>query len=234
MENETVQSNEQNNVDQLLDSVSDAYLAKKKRTRIISFSIISFIVFALVVSIIVLSCIKVDLRPKFIDKGASYEIHISGQNNLNINPTITREEYDKFNELFLNSFKTQYLSALFTGKLGGYEVKESTKEFFYSNTSAATGMTTELQSYVGDNYVKITYDQPIEIKNSKGKTCYTEFDTTKPLMFEDVYFPLNTVDAERDLVFYLGGFGYVSKGNARIVKVSVRANMYDIYNYFKD
>ena len=223
------------NVEQLLNSVSDAYLKKRKRTRIISYSIILFVVLALAVAIIVMSSIKIDLRPKFITEGANYQVYINKQmkENISADPS-TKQKYDKFNSIFLNSFNTQYLTALFTGKLGGYKVEECTQEFFYSNQTSATGINSDLNNYLGDNYVKITYDQPINITNSNGKPCYTQFNSNYELKFEELYFNLNTLDAEQDLVFYLGGYGYVTKGNARIVKITVRANTFDLYNLFKD
>lgn len=235
--NEEILNNENNsekdNVEVLLNSVSDEYLAKRKRIRIISYSIISFVIFALSLIIIVMSSVKVDLRPSFIGKGASsYKIVINNSSNpININQYIDEKKYNEFTDLYLKSFQSQYLTALFTGRLKGYNIIEEPQNYFYSDTQNSNGISSTLKKYLGENYVGLHYDEPKQILNSNGSVYYSLINSNTTLTFNDVYFNLNTSDAENELVFYLGAFGYLSRGEARIVKISVRANTYDLYKY---
>ncbi len=214
---------EKNQVDELLNSVSDEYLAKKKRTKIISYSVIMGIVLALCVTIIVMSCIKVDLRPSFIDAPASYNVTIKGTSTSQFIDQ-TNEKYDQFNEIFDNSFKTQYLTALFTGRLGGYKIEETSQPFY---KSFSTVITDDLKSQLGENYVKVVYDSPRQIKKADGKLYYSQYNTDTTLTFTEFYFPLSSTDAENDLVFYLGA----TAKSTRVLKITVKANTYKLYKF---
>ena len=214
------------NVEKLLDSVSDEYLAKKKRTRIISYSILLFIILALATIIIVMSAIKVDLKPKFIENASSYRVTISNSEVMTLDSD--SKQYKEFNKIYLNSFKTQYLTALFTGKLGGYEIDE-TFDYFYADTTNSTGMSSTLKSSLGANYVRVYFDEPKTILKSNGEIYHSKINSDTTLSFNEMYFNLSSDNKEDDLVFYFGAIGYLSR--ARIVKITVRANTYNLFKF---
>lgn len=215
---------EDENIEKVLESVSDEILAKKKRKRIITYSIISSIVFILATLIVVLSCVKIDLRPSFMGDALSYSITIDGKNYMTLDES--SEEYDEFNQTYLKSFKTQYLTALFTGRLGGFTITE-TPSNFYASTSSKTPSST-LKSELGKNYVRVLFSEEKQILNSNGKVYYSEYMSNKTFTFDEMYFNLSTENSSQDLTLYLGGKREGTE-SVRIIKINVRANTYNLY-----
>lgn len=228
MEENTQAMAEEKNVDSVLNSVSDEYLSKKKRNRKITFSIISFIMLALSVVIIVMSCIKINIKPDFFGDVKSFSITTKSSY---IVLDESNEEFEEFNELFDESFSYNYLTALFAGKLGGYEINsdDETKDYFYSDTTNNTGMSAELKSALGDNYVRVKFNEDKTVKYSNGKTYKSRYNTDATLVFNELYFNLNDTNEESELTFYLGTRGYLS--GTRITKITVEANTYSLYEF---
>ena len=224
MEENVIQEEKIDNIDNVLYSVSDEYLAKKKRNRIISYSIISFIVFALATVIIVMSCIKIDLRPQFMGRALSYRVTIANSEVMTIDEN--SEEYDEFNKLYLNSFKSQYLTALFTGKIGGFSIEDRKENFYVNNT---TSPSSELKSMLGENYVRVTFAETNKILNSNGSEFVSSFIGQK-FTFNELYFNLSTNDSQQDLTLYLGG---ILEGTSaiKIIEIKVPANTYQLYKF---
>ncbi len=221
---ENIVKEENDNVDNLLNSLSDEYLAKKKRTRIISFSIISFLVFALAVVIIVLSCVKVDLKPKFLGEALNYRVNIS---NSVVSLDESNEDFNKFNKIFDESFKSQYLTAIFTGKLGGYTIEETYKQFYSSNSTNPNSI---WRSELGDNYVRVNFVETKQILNSNGSVYYSNTNSNKTFTFNQMYFNLSTQDSQQDLVLYIGGI-LEGTSSTRLIKIKVRANTHNLYKF---
>lgn len=223
----TPEENKEHEVEHVLNSVSDEYLNKKKRTRTITYSALLSVILALATIIIILSSIRVDLKPKFISDPSSYSIYISGTEKMYIDEG--SEEYEEFYKAYKDSFNISYLSALFTGKLGAYKIEESTNQF-YSNGTAKTGMSNILKTALGNNYVKLSYATEQQVKKANGDIYYSIYHSTEyDLKYEDVYFTLNTENKDSNLTFYFGttgtGSGYT------ITKISVRANTYALYDF---
>lgn len=214
----------------VLDSISDQYLAKKKRNRKIIFSLISFVVFALAIIIIVMSCVKVNIKPKFIDNAVRYEVTINSAEKLSLDKT--SEEFDDFDKLFDEAFSYNYLTALFDGKLSGYTIKDEneTNDNFYSDTKNNTGMSSALKSALGKNYVRVKFDEDKTVKYSNGKTYYTKYNTSLPLKFNELYFNINSSDETSKITFYLGTFGG-AVNTVKITKITVEANAYSLYKF---
>lgn len=227
MEENMIQEETNENVDNLLNSVSDEYLAKKKRTRIISYSIISTLVLALAVIVIVMSCINVDLKPQFLGRALSYRVTVSNREVLTLDEN--SDEYQEFNDEFAKAFQSQYLTALFTGKLGGYKIEETNNNFYSSSTS--TSPSSSLTSEIGENYVRVMFDDTKQILNSDGSVYYTQINTNKTFTFNEMYFKLNTKDSGEETTLYLGGITQTENGKdvVKIVKINVRANTYKLY-----
>ncbi len=227
MEENIIQEETNENVDNLLNSVSDEYLAKKKRTRIISYSIISAIVLVLAVIVIVMSCVKVDLKPQFLGRALSYRVTVSNREVLTLDEN--SDEYQEFNDEFARAFQSQYLTALFTGKLGGYKIEETNNNFYSSSTS--TSPSSSLTSEIGENYVRVMFDDTKQILNSDGSVYYTQINTNKTFTFNEMYFKLNIKDSGEETTLYLGGITQTENGKdvVKIVKINVRANTYKLY-----
>ncbi len=226
MEENLLQQESNENVENVLNSVSDAYLAKKKRSRIISFSIISGIILALAIAIIVMSCIKVDLYPKFMGKVSSYQVNISGSTPMTL--VENTDDYDEFNNIYLETFQTQYLTALFTGRLGGYTLQDTQYDFYAKNSQ--TVISDELRKRLGENYVKVSFAEDKQILNSNGSIFKSSFNTDKSFTFNEMYFSINTKNSQSDTTLYLGG-KLEGTDAVRIIEINLRANTYDLYKF---
>lgn len=226
---ETQVINQDENVDNVLNSVSDQYLAKRKKRRKITFSIISFIVLALATIIIVMSSVKVNTKPAFIDDAVSYRVTIDGKDKLLLEQE--DEEFAEFDKLFDETFSLNYLTALFTGKLGGYEINanDETTDNFYSDTKNNTGMSSALKSALGDSYVRVKFAEEKEVAYSNGKAYMSKYNTNSKLVFNELYFNLSENNEDASLTFYLGTRGYLS--GTRITKITIEANTYALYEF---
>lgn len=216
-------------IDTVLNSVSDEYISKKKRKRKITYSTLLSVLLAIATIIIVLASIRVDLKPSFLTHPSSYSIYISGSEKMYIDET--SEEYEEFYKAYSNSFNVSYLSALFTGKLGEYKIEESPDKGnkFYANETNKTGISSTLSTALGSNYIKLEYFEEQQVKKANGDTYYSAYNSVEELRFEDVYFPLNTENKDSDLTFYLGTVG---AGNGyTITKITVRANTFALYEF---
>lgn len=227
---EEVKTAQDQNVENVLDLVSDEYLRKKKRNKKIIFSCISAFVLALAIVIITLACVRVDLKPFFLNEPTSIDIHTT-EGTYSLAPN--DENYSKYNDIFESSFNSTVLTAMFTGNLGAYTINEERSEYFYSDSDNKTGINSDLSEYLTDNYIHLYYSQPQSLKNADGSQYYSRFSSrTGAMYFKDVYFNITDTDNEEELTFYIGGYttreGY-SDNRAQIVKISVRANTYRLY-----
>ena len=217
--------------DKIFQSVSDEYLNKRKRKRLISFSVVSVVIFALAIVIITLASVRLDLKPYFLEEGSKYSVVINDSEVATFISNSDNDEYDEFYKHYLSSFYTNYLTAMFTGKLGSYVI-ERTNDTFYSSWNSSTetgsGMSTTLDSALGSNYVHISYGVEQTLFNADGTPCKSQFNTSVDLKYVDVYFPLNSENVDGDLTFYFGSYGY---SQPRIAKITIRANTYAIYDY---
>ncbi len=218
---------EENNADNVLNTVSDEYLTKKKRTRKITYSTILSIIFAIATIIIVMSSVRVDLKPTFIENPSYYSIFISKNEKMHIDET--GEYYEEFYDKYQNSFNVSYLTALFTGKLGAYKIEE-TSDKFYLNETNKSGISKTLESLLGNHYVKLSYLNEQQMKTADGKVYYSVFNSNEyDLKYEDIYFNITSENVDSELTFYFGttgaGLGYT------ITKITVRANTYELYKF---
>ena len=220
------QTEQKETADSVLLSVSYEYLAKKKRKRKITFSIICGLIVALAVTIIVLAAVKTNLKPFFIERPDNIEVYIDGDMHFTPND----DNYDEFYDIYDNSFKTSILTAMFTGKLGGYDIVE-TNQYFYSSASSTTGMSSDLINALGENYVHLYYEQAQTMYSANGKEYYSIRNTDEYLLsFKDVYFNISAENADHELTFYFGTSSQ-NYSNGRITKITIRANTYALYDY---
>ena len=122
---------------------------------------------------------------------------------------------------------------MFTGNLGAYKISEEKIEYFYDDSTNKTGINDDLSQYLKDNYVHLYYSQRQALYNADGSQYHTRFSTLAGAMYyKDVYFNISDTNTEHELTFYFGAYT-VKEGlkddEARIVKVTVRANTYNLY-----
>lgn len=214
---ETVKIETQNeNVDNVLKTVSDDVLKKKRKKNRIIFSVISAVVLAISIVIITLSCVKVDLKPFFIEEPSYFEVTLNGKSSALLDSQ--EESYDELYDLYENSFKISYLSALLIGETDGYKIEETSSSF------------SNIKSELGDNYVNLHFGAEQKLYNSNGKIYYSIRDTRNyELSYVDVYFPLSTENGVDDLTFYFETTGYTTE--PRITKITIKANTYKLYDF---
>ena len=219
-------------VQQVLVSVSDEYLRKKKRKKIITLSSILSIVFILSIAIITLACVNINLKPFFIEPPSSYTIVIDGSERATL--TMTDDEYNEFTEIFEKSMQINTLQALFTGRLDGYKIKEGSprKGMFYTNETKSD-LNSSLVSTLGSNYVRMRYSVEQNLFKSNGNYQYSSFDTNKKLCYIDIVFPLSTENKDSDVTLYFGTYAQSSSKDtsAYISTITITANTYALYDY---
>ncbi len=219
----------QEKADNVLETVSDEYLRKKKRNNRIIFSVISFVVLALAIVIITLSCVRIDLKPYFISEPTSIMVYIN--NSWRFTPN--DENYEEFYDIYDSSFNSSIMTALFTGKLGAYEIEEGPTQAFYSNASERRGMSDTLKSLLGDNYVHLHYGQEQQLYNADRSIYYSNRNTNEyNLSYVDVYFNISSENVDHELTFYFGA--YYGSNTPKIVSITIRANTFALYDYCID
>lgn len=227
---EETKSSQNQNIDNELDFVSDEYLRKKKRNNKIIFSCISAFVLALAVVIITLACVRIDLKPYFLSEPTNISIN-TAEGTYSVTPA--DENYNRYDDIYQSSFNSSVLTALFTGNLGAYQIVEERQEHFYGDPDNKTGIDEDLAEYLTDNYVHLYYSQPQSLRNADGSQYNTIYSSRVGAMYyKDVYFNISDTDTEQELTFYFGGYrtnvGSADE-EARIVKITVRANTYKLY-----
>ena len=217
----------------ILKEINDSYTRNKKRKNMIAFSIISAIVLLFSVLVVTFGAIRINTKPTTFAEPTKFTIKIS-DNTTSLDPT--DDKYDEFYKLYLKSFETSYLTALFTGSLGGYEIKETTDEFYSSyssNTRVGSGISSSLSGYLGSNYVHLHYAEEQTLYSSNGQAYYSNRNTEDYLLtFFDVYFSPMTENNFGEVTFYIGTYGYAKKPN--ITKITVNGNTNALYNFAEE
>lgn len=211
---------------EILNTISDEYLAKRRKNKIITFSSISLVAILLSLTIIILACIKIDIKPVFISRPTTYEVYVeSGTPTFNLGQT--DEDYEEFNNLVDSIFKTQLLTAIFTGRLGGYEINETNLNF-YSSPSTKTGISSDLRTRLNTSYVRLKYDQPITLLNKDGSEYLSKTDSRFKLTFNELYFNIYNTNQEHEVTLLFATDGYLT---GKITEIKVKVNTYSLYEY---
>lgn len=217
-------------VDNALKSVSDEILAKKKRKRLITFSIISFICLALVITITTMSVAQTNTKPYFIKPQNTIEVTISGTPTL-YEKSRNEDEYNKINATINSSFTTNYLSALFAGETSAYKIEEDKhkNEKFYQSIAGGvgSGKSGTLTNYLGNNYVHFQYSELQTLYLANGREYKSVVVSgSKTIEYKDVYFTISTTDGWSETTFY---FGACTNRTNALLSITVSANTYPIY-----
>lgn len=213
----------------VLKEINDSYLKSKKKKSIIIFSIISAIVIALSAVIIAFSAMKITTKPTTFAEPTKFTVTTSTD-------TITIDsahgKYDEFYKLYEDAFKTSYLTAIFTESLGGYNIVETTDEFYgsYSTTTkVGSGKSSTLTNDLGSDYIHLYYMEQQTLHDSNGNVYYSNRNSDDyELSYYDVYFSLSSENKLSELTFYIGTYGY---STPRITTITVKANTYALYQF---
>ena len=212
----------------IIKEINDSFMKSKRKKNIIIFSIISAIVLVLSVIIISFSAITYNTKPtKLLTEPAIIRIKTNDMTNeLSVGSEV--ENYNKIYDACMKSFQTSYLTAIFTGAVKAYTVKESlTDGRFYSDQTNKTGMYSTLSNRLGKEYVGFHYETAQTLYNANGTVCKSKTNTEIGVMkYVDVYMPISNTNTLKDVTLYIGT--YVS-GNAYISTITVKANTYSLY-----
>lgn len=193
-------------------------LRKKKTNRIVAFSLLG-LVLAIVVLIIVGACVPVNLKPYLI--GTPDRVTIYNQTSTYGEFDADQQKYSQFMEEFDDVFEASFLVAMFSGRLGDYQITEPS-----SNTSISS-VISELQS---GYYVEFKYDLPQTLTYNDGSAYNSIFASNRTLSFTSLYFAISQTDELVDLEIYVGvKYSDAENAETRPVKITQKANTYSLY-----
>lgn len=211
-------------------SLAEIYAEKKIKKRKVTLISILSVVFVLVVAILVMGCVKIDLRPDFFTKPS--QVTIYGENSTAIVIADSDERYKDFEKIYNDMFSTSVLSALFTGRLGGYKIDETINKW-YSNSSETT-LSSTISDALGSNYVRLHFDSPMKFYNANGSEYTSKYNQSYSITFQDIYFAIDEVDVTDTFTFYFQVKGNSGKSPERttITSITLSANTSQLFEEF--
>jgi len=198
--------------------------AKKKRNRLITAIISCSIGLAIVATIVTLSIVKVDLKPSIITSPSS--MYFNGNTSAKYdNYDDPIDIYDDFMTEFNQSFSISYLTGIFTGRLGGYDITEDHIESLPNTVTDST-------------YVTFYYKDKITLTKQDGKTYYSKYNSNYSIDFSEVTFALSSEDKVDNMTIYLKYNWKVSGSSTSktyYAGITLKGNTYklnEIYNNY--
>lgn len=193
-------------------------LRKKKTNRIVAFSLLG-LVLVIVVLIIVGACVPVNLKPYLI--GSPDRVTIYNQTSTYGEFDADQQKYSQFMEEFDDVFEASFLVAMFSGRLGDYQITGQAENTLLSSVIS------NLQS---GYYVEFKYDLPQTLTYNDGSAYNDIYNNNRTLSFTSLYFAISQTDELVDLEIYVG-VKYSDAENAPTyaVKVTQKANTYSLY-----
>lgn len=204
-------------------------IADKKRFQRKLYSSIAFgFVFAVVLIIVVLACVPVNLAPVSIERPS--DIYFNGNSNASYAQDTT--VYKDVMERYEDAFNTNYLTAIFSGRLGGYTVQQNDE-----NDKWFTALPSIITS---GNYITFSYwknEEPV-LKDANGNDVIPEWDSSSSILVKEVIFPLSSQNKTDVMDVY---FKYEKKKNSSAttmstyyVKISIKANTFALNEYYEE
>ena len=202
----------------------DSIKARKKRnTRIVSIVVLS-VVFAIAIFILISSLAMVDLNPKFVTNPDVIKVYDANTSTATGHLTSEDKEYKEFMSYYDEMFSSSFLSAMFSGRLGGYEIS--------TINSCKDG---NLYKEFDDKYVKFQYDEKQMLTYSNGKEYQMNAPTKKTLEFKELYFEINENNVANNFTIYVVDYDSSEKTtNTYFAKVTLLANTSEIYSNFNN
>lgn len=205
-------------------------LKRKKRTKIATLIALCF-TFVIAVCLICFSTIPVGLYPKCVSKNYEMISFYPGTISSGFAFEDGTKGANAFNKVLDKSFSEVYLTAIFSGKLGEYEIEEK----YATNFDDAIS-----QDLVSSNtyYVAFEYGEDKVVLNKNGKkyvskvSAKDDFDGT--LKYKTAYLQVSDKDGFSDTAIYLSINNYPDSTKNKTVKITVRANTYEIFKAWSD
>ena len=165
---------------------------KRKSTKITAIIVLG-IVFALALFIVISSVATVGLSPKFVAKPSVVYVYKANATNSSGVLTSDNEKYEEFMEYYNEMFTSSFLSALFNGRLSGYQI----------STPMTATSTSSITSEFKSAYIRFKYDEAIALTYNDGKEYVKETNTSKKITFKDMYFQISEEDKLQTLDMYV-------------------------------
>lgn len=193
-------------------------LRKKKTNRIVAFSLLG-LVLVIVVLIIVGACVPVNLKPYLI--GSPDRVTIYNQTSTYGEFDADQQKYSQFMEEFDDVFEASFLVAMFSGRLGDYQITGQAE-----NTSLSSVISNLQSGY----YVEFKYDLPQTLTYNDGSAYNDIYNNNRTLSFTSLYFAISQTDELVDLEIYVGvKYSDAENASTYAVKVTQKANTYSLY-----
>lgn len=208
--------------EEIIEKTYAEQIAEKNKKKKLIISIVSLsLVLIIAITFIVMAVVKVDLKPSVIKNPD--RIYFNSKTSSQY--ISTTDEYKDFMEEYDKTFGISYLSALFSGRLGGYEIVEDK-------------LTSLPASVTGNNYVTFIYKTGnITLTQSNGKTYYSKYNSNYSIDFYEVSFTLSNENAIKDLSMYVK-YDWQTEGSSTkktyYAEVKLKANTYGLYNVYSN
>ena len=197
------------------EQIADKNKKKKVLISIVSLSLV--FVFSLIV--ILLAVIKLDLRPSVISDPSS--IYFNGQSTVQYDKN--DQEYHEFLKEYNKSFQISYLTAMFSGRLGGYDIQERQLKSLPNNVT-------------GGNYVTFLYkneEDYLTLTKSNGRVYYSNTNSNYVIRFFEVTFALSEDNKIEDTTMYLK-YNYPNSTTGYYIEVNVKANTFKLNKIYEN
>ena len=211
--------------DEVYAKLETEKLLRRKKKKTIVASIAMAITFAFVVTFIVLASVPVSLRPYCVNNDFAV-VRFSDANGTLFGGVLSKEEesqkknFEKFVTLFDKSFEQTYISAIFSGSLGGYEINENYNDF----VSAKSTLIAE-----GKKFVSLEYDAEKTLTYQNGKQYISKYTSNEgALTFKNAWIEISDKDAFADTNIYLN-VTYPNGQAGKLIVITIKANTYKIF-----
>ena len=193
---------------------------KRKKKKIWISSVALSFVLLLAVAIITLACVKVDLKPNSVTNPS--RIYFNAEKSIQYDAD--DKLYQDFMSEYESTFEISTLSAMFTGRLGGYEIEENQLKSLPSTVTEGI-------------YVTFLYNTKQTLTRPNGKTYYSIYNSNYSIDFTEVTFVLSDEDKQGDLTMYLK-YNWNVKGTGSgtdyYAEINLSANIYGLYQIYQN
>lgn len=208
--------------EQVIEKSYAEQIADKKKKKRIIISIVSLsLVFMIALIVIVMACVKIDLKPTVIKDPT--RIYFNSQTTVQYDEST--DEYKEFMEEYNKTFNISYLSALFMGQLGGYEIIEDQLQTLPEEVTENT-------------YVNFLYkNEKVTLTKQDGKTYYSKYNSNYSIDFTEVTFLLSSENKTQDMTIYLK-YNWNTTGSGAgknyYAEIKLKANTYNLYKIYEN
>ena len=143
-------------------------IKKKRKVRIAAFIVLGLVV-AISVLIIIAACVPMNLTPSIVGKPDQIIVYDGTAEHGQF--ASDEEQYSAFMDKFNSMFKTNFLIALFSGRLGEYDLHATQKDQANALSSAFTVSKLESDVLKKGYYVQFSYREGNEqtLRTSNGE-----------------------------------------------------------------